>query len=69
MERDCTISYAGPDHLTVNAPEPSGGHWTRTGTPPTITASPSILTPRYHGFLQGGVLTDDLDRRSYPGSA
>lgn len=31
--------------------------WTRTGTPPKITARPSILTPGYHGFLTDGVLT------------
>lgn len=44
-----------------------GPGWTRTGdpraTPPTVTATPSILTGAYHGFLQNGVLTDDLDRR------
>lgn len=30
--------------------------WTRTGTPPMCTATPSILTPRYHGFLTNGEL-------------
>ena len=44
-----------------------GPGWTRTGdpkaTPPTVTAAPSILTDTYHGFLQSGVLTDDLDHR------
>jgi hypothetical protein len=30
-----------------NHPHP----WTRTGTPPDISVTPSILTPTYHGFL------------------
>ena len=47
----------------VDGPSSSGGGWTRSGTPPAITASPSILTPRYHGFLQNGVLTDSLPDR------
>lgn len=34
-----------------------GGGWKRSGTPPNITARPSILSPRgYHGFLTDGVL-------------
>lgn len=32
--------------------------WTREGTPPLITASPSIQTSKYHGWLRGGVLSD-----------
>lgn len=47
---------------------PAGGQdnapaWTRQGTPPNITASPSILTGDYHGFLQNGALTDSLPDR------
>jgi hypothetical protein len=53
------------DQWVIEQPSSSGGHWTRTGEPPLITASPSILTPRYHGFLQGGILTDDLEGRRY----
>lgn len=30
--------------------------WTRTGTIPNISVTPSILTPRYHGWLKAGVL-------------
>lgn len=33
-----------------------GPGWTRTGTPPNLTVSPSILTPRYHGWLRNGEL-------------
>ncbi len=37
-----------------------GGHppWTRTGVAPNITCTPSILTPRYHGFLTNGWLEE-----------
>lgn len=57
----------GHNHVWhVDGPSSSGGHWTRTGTPPNITASPSILTGKYHGFLQGGVLTDSLPDRPLP---
>ncbi len=50
----------------ITGPSSNGGGWTVTGTMPAITASPSILVPGYHGFLQNGVLTDDLDGRTYP---
>jgi len=33
-----------------------GTGWTVTGEAPKLTASPSILTPSYHGFLTDGVL-------------
>lgn len=39
---------------------PPEAHWERTGdpraVPPTVSATPSILTPGYHGFLTGGKL-------------
>lgn len=61
-------SEKGPDGiaLMVILP-PEGGddawfvddtRWHRTGTIPNITATPSILTPRYHGFLRNGVLEE-----------
>lgn len=35
----------------------AGHHcWTRTGTPPNITAHPSILVPGHHGWLREGRL-------------
>lgn len=49
----------------VDGPATSGGGWTRTGTPPHITARPSILSSRYHGWLTDGVLSDDLEGRTY----
>lgn len=50
----------------IDGPSRSGGRWMRTGEPPRITASPSIASPGYHGFLRDGVLTDDLEGRRYP---
>lgn len=41
----------------------NGGRWTRTGDPkdpPSLSVSPSIKTPGYHGYLTSGVLTDDV---------
>lgn len=44
--------------------------WTITGEAPNITANPSInsMSPNngYHGWLQNGILTDDLEGRRYP---
>lgn len=53
-----------PDGLdwTIDGPSKGGGHWTRTGDAPRITARPSILTHKadggesYHGWLTDGVL-------------
>lgn len=42
----------------IDAPASSGNHWQRTGVPPNITVTPSILTPRYHGFLTNGILIE-----------
>lgn len=44
------------DGKASNNPSPVG--WHRTGTVPNITANPSILTPRYHGWLRDGVLVE-----------
>jgi hypothetical protein len=46
------------DYWDIDGPSSSGGHWTRAGEPPNVTVSPSIMTPRYHSFLTGGVLGD-----------
>lgn len=64
--------WAGPDGRCLSVMTPggewcidgpsSGGDrrpWQRTGEPPTITATPSILIgDRYHGWLTNGVLRD-----------
>jgi hypothetical protein len=49
----------------IDGPSANGPGWTRTGTPPLITARPSILSPRYHGWLTDGVLSADLEGRTY----
>lgn len=44
----------------VDGEASSGGYWERTGdprNPETLTVSPSILVPGYHGFLQQGWFT------------
>jgi hypothetical protein len=44
---------SGEDWL-IDGPASNGPGWTRTGEPPRITVRPSILTPKYHGFLTDG---------------
>jgi hypothetical protein len=45
----------GPyDWWTVDAPASDGGRWTRTGTVPLVSASPSINSSDYHGWLGTG---------------
>lgn len=40
--------------------------WTVTGDPPNITAMPSInVVGRYHGWLRDGVLSDDIEGRTF----
>lgn len=52
------------DGPASNAPGKLPG-WDRTGTPPVITARPSIGSDGYHGWLTDGVLSDDLEGRTY----
>lgn len=41
--------------------------WTVTGEAPNITVSPSInFIGRYHGWLQNGVLSEDVEGRTFP---
>lgn len=59
-----TLMVKTPDgEWCVDGPSYSGGKvngpgWTRTGTVPKITASPSILMTNYHGWLREGFLVD-----------
>jgi len=65
--------YRGPDgrclcvktpggSWMIDGPSSNGGRWKRTGTPPKITVTPSILIgsspAKYHGWLRDGVLVD-----------
>lgn len=70
-------AWHGPDGLAlylrlpdghdwfIDGPARSGGYWTRTGEAPRITARPSIASPGYHGWLTDGVLSPDLEGRTY----
>lgn len=49
------------DQKATNAPG-----WVVTGEAPNLTAQGSIACVDYHGFLTDGVLTDDLESRTYP---
>lgn len=53
-----TVVLPDGTHWPVDGPEGGGSNrpWTRTGTPPQVTADPSIRTPNYHGWLRDGVL-------------
>lgn len=43
----------------IDAPSLNGNGWDRSGTPPAVTANPSILfTGGYHGWLREGILTE-----------
>lgn len=59
----------GPDGYCVTVKTPDGdwcvdgpasnmGGWTRSGTVPDITAQPSILMEKYHGWLRNGWLEE-----------
>lgn len=50
----CVMTPGG--EWDIDAPSNNGDGWDRTGEPPRITANPSILMPRYHGWLRDGVL-------------
>lgn len=54
------LPWAVDGPTSNSTPEHRRG-WTRTGdpkaVPPTVSATPSILTPGYHGFLTNGHLT------------
>jgi hypothetical protein len=51
-------------HNGKKGPQPG---WTITGEAPNVTASPSInFEGTYHGWLQGGTLSDDVEGRVFP---
>lgn len=43
-----------------------GEGWEVSGPPDRLTATPSINTKGYHGYLTDGVITDDIEGRTYP---
>jgi hypothetical protein len=47
--------------------QPGASGWTVTGEAPSITVMPSInFFGSYHGWLQNGVLSDDVEGRRFP---
>lgn len=60
----CLPPGGGLDYWQIDGPSKGGGRWTRTGTPPNVTVTPSILTSSYHGFLRGGCLEATPDSKS-----
>ena len=60
-----TMALPGHGEWTIDGPASNGSGWTRTGEPPKITARPSIASKNYHGWLTDGVLSDDLEGRTY----
>lgn len=58
----CVVCPNG-QHWLIDSKSSNGDGWKITGEPPLITASPSILVPGYHGFLQNGVFTADCEGR------
>jgi len=70
-KRPLVVHMPGQIHFAVYGPEisdrgigPKG--WKVEGEPPAITLTPSVHCPGvYHGYIIGGVITDDLDHRQY----
>ena len=65
---DARMDWCGPDHKSyvvrlpdlhdwaIDGPSSQGGKWIRVGEAPNLSVTPSILTPKYHGFLTNGEL-------------
>lgn len=65
------VRLPGPVDLCVDhRADDAGGHgWVVTGDPETLTVSPSInAIGIYHGFIRNGVITDDVEGRTYDAS-
>lgn len=60
----CVVCPDG-SHWIVDQRSSNGDGWIVTGDAPNITCTPSILVPGYHGFLQQGKFSSDLENRSY----
>ena len=53
------------DAMKLTKGERYGG-WDVTGEAPNITVAPSInIGGQYHGYIQKGIISDDLDGRKY----
>lgn len=55
-----------PDVIASND-QPGAKGWAISGTLPNLTVTPSInFVGRYHGYVTGGVVTDDCEGRTFP---
>ena len=63
----CVICPNG-DSWIIDAKADFGPGWRVTGTGPNITCSPAIVLPGYHGTLQDGVFSPDLEGRGIYGA-
>ena len=53
--RSLMVKCPGGGEWNIDGPSTNGSGWTRTGTPPEITVTPSIQTANYHGHLKAGI--------------
>jgi hypothetical protein len=58
----CIIGPTG-EQWEIDRTSSNGNGWIVTGEWPNITCSPSIVLKGYHGYLQNGVFTPDLEGR------
>ena len=70
--RRAALMVVLPNHHAICLDACATGHfddgdgWTVTGDAPNVTVSPSInWIGSYHGWLQGGVLSDDCEGRRF----
>ena len=64
----CVVCPNG-EQWEIDRPSSNGDGWQVTGDLPNITCSPSIVVPGYHGFLQNGRFTPDIEGRGPNGIA
>lgn len=62
------VRFPGGNDWIVYGPSSDGNKWSVSGSPPVLTANPSIGIPGvYHGFLRNGVISEDVDGRKFEG--
>ncbi len=63
----CVMMPGGQEWI-VYGPSSDGKPWSVKGFPPGITVQPSIGVGKlYHGFIKGGIITEDVENRKYEG--
>ncbi len=63
----CVVTPSGHEWV-IDAPASNGTVWTVTGPLESLTCSPSIVVPGYHGYLRNGEFTPDIEGQSQPRS-